>query len=256
MEKNKTHRGTSQTPYDKDTDAVRMGLFKEFLSKPGWQRERQINLYRMVQTDKGADVDLVEDRLHEAKLGFLPRRDKSKVSSEFLEERVDYSKSVKRKAPNTLLRYCYTDGTCWYLDKSEADFEQTQHAALGSRVWRRWDGKDALWEECIGPSKYNKAQGHPVRIWGMLACGRLHVQVLEEGEAMCEDLYVELIEDHFEEWSGGCDLLVCDFERALRTKYSVETLTKHGFTLVEGYPRSSQDFNAIATRPAKSNVKI
>jgi hypothetical protein len=34
---------------------------EEHLSRPGWQRERQQNFYRMVQTNEGAAVDLVSD---------------------------------------------------------------------------------------------------------------------------------------------------------------------------------------------------
>jgi cation diffusion facilitator CzcD-associated flavoprotein CzcO len=34
---------------------------QEFLSKPGWQAERQQNFYEMVQTNQGAAVDLIDD---------------------------------------------------------------------------------------------------------------------------------------------------------------------------------------------------
>ena len=40
------------------------------------------------------------------------------------------------------------------------------------------DGKDGLWDENVGPSCYAKSQGQPVKLWGFLANGRLHIHVL------------------------------------------------------------------------------
>ena len=40
------------------------------------------------------------------------------------------------------------------------------------------DGSDGLYEGCVGPSSYYKAQGTPVRIWGLPANGQLFVTVL------------------------------------------------------------------------------
>ena len=85
----------------------------------------------------------------------------------------------------------------------------------------------------------------PVRIWGMLANGQLHIHILDAGEVMNQDLYVELIEAKFEEWLGGCCYLVQDFERAIRSEGPLLALEEMGVELVEGYPRASQDFNAI-----------
>ena len=75
----------------------------------------------------------------------------------------------------------------------------------------------------------------------MLANGVLHVHVLEEGETMNNMLCVELIEDKFDEWVAGCDQLVCDFERCIRSQEALHALSKTGLKLVEGYPVSSQD---------------
>ena len=58
-------------------------------------------------------------------------------------------------------------------------------------------------------------------------------------------LYVELIEDKFEDWCGDCKYLVCDFERCIRSEEARDALEKINLKLVEGYPRCSQDFNAI-----------
>ena len=131
------------------------------------------------------------------------------------------------------------------MARTDAEFEHTEQAALGTHVYRRADGSDSMWEECLGPSAYSKAQGHPVRVWGMLACGHLSIYVLGQGEVMNQELYSELVDEYFEEWMGNSTALVCDYERCLRTESSLEALQRIGLPLVEGYPRVSQDFNAI-----------
>lgn len=188
---------------------------------------------------------LVEDRLHEAELAWLRRPAKTVVAKMYLQERIEYCRAVKRKQAATLLKWCYTDGVVFYLDRTEAESESSQRAALGSHVWRKSDNKDAMCADCIGPSAYSKGQGVPVRVWGMLALGTLHIHILEEGEVMNQDVYAELVEDKFETWAAGCEFLVCDYERCLRTDLSLHQLAKANLTLVDPYPRSSQDFNAI-----------
>ena len=189
--------------------------------------------------------DLVRDRLHDAELHWLRRPGKALVAKEYLQERVDYCHAVKRKHDSVLKKWCYTDGTVFYLDRTDAEAENSQRGALGVMVWRRSTNRDAMHEDCIGPSAYSKGQGMPVRVWGMLAMGILHIHILEEGEVMNQDVYAELVEDKFEEWAGNCEHLVSDFERCLRTDLSLHQLSKANLKLVEGYPRSSQDFNAI-----------
>ena len=67
------------------------------------------------------------------------------------------------------------------MDLTDAEFQESGMAALGPCVYRRTDRRDALYEDCLGPSSYRKGQGAPVRIWGMLACGRLHIENVDEG---------------------------------------------------------------------------
>ena len=199
---------------------------------------------------KFPDLEDVSDqtvlrRLEEQDYKLLRRRKKSKVSKLYLDERITYCKAVARTPQSALEHWAYTDGTVYYLDRSEEEFEQTHAAALGPTVWRKTDKSDALYQDCLGPSNYNKAQGQPIRIWGMLACGVLHVRILEKGEVMNTDLYCELIEDHFEDWIGNCTQLVCDFERCIRSKAAVAFIQDAGIRLLPDYPRCSQDFNAI-----------
>ena len=188
---------------------------------------------------------LVEERLHDADLHYLRRRKKCLVTEGHLAKRVEYCRALKRKHETTLAKWAYTDGTVYYLDRSEAEHANTVRRALGSHMWRRSDNTEAMFQECIGPSSYNKAQGIPVRVWGMLASGVIHIHILEEGEVMDKILYTELIEDKFEDWCGACEHLVCDFEACLRSEEALHALAKTGLTLVEDYPPVSQDFNAI-----------
>ena len=103
----------------------------------------------------------------------------------------------------------------FYLDRTDDDHEHSKRRALGTHVWRRSDNKDGLYEDCIRPSSYSKGQGIPVKVWGMLASGVLHIEVLAGGESMDKYIYPELIEEKFEDWSGHCEYLVCDYERCL-----------------------------------------
>ena len=188
---------------------------------------------------------MVADRLHEADLYYLRRRRKSIVTKEYLQPRIRYCEGVKRMHNSTLRKFAYTDGTVYYLDRNEDEHENTVRRCLGSHVWRRSENSDAMHQDCLGPSAYNKAQGHPVRVWGFLACGVIHLHVLDEGDVMDTVLYTELVEDKFEGWAGDCEWLVCDFERCIRSESAVRALGKIGLKLVENYPRCSQDFNAI-----------
>lgn len=188
---------------------------------------------------------LVEERLHDADLEWLRRRRKYIVEKQYLQPRINYCRGVKRMHTSTLEKWAYTDGTVYYLDRNEAEHEHSVRASLGTHVWRMSDNSDAMYEDCIGPSNYNKGQGIPVKVWGFLACGVLHIHILEEGETMDMYLYSELIDDKFEGWAGNCDLLVCDYESCLRGEMALDSLEKIGMKLVEDYPVHSQDFNAM-----------
>ena len=187
----------------------------------------------------------VETRLGAAGLAYLRRRRKYKVATTYIAERLVYCASVKRKRQATLDNWAYTDGTVFYLDRTAEENESTQRAALGSMVWRRADGTDSLYADCVGPSGYSKAQGKPVRVWGMLANGKLNITVLDEGDVMNNDLYSELIDEKFSDWLRGCEYLVQDFEACLRSEGALAAFKRVGVELVADYLRSSQDFNAI-----------
>jgi hypothetical protein len=144
-----------------------------------------------------------------------------------------------------LHQWAYSDGTVFFLDRTQEENEHGQRRALGSSVWRRADRSDALYEDCVGPSSYSKAQGSPVRVWGLLAGGELKIYVLPEAQSMNRWWYAWLVEKVFPKWLGDCKYLVQDFERCLRCEEPLEAMRSIGLELVHGYPRSSQDLNAI-----------
>ena len=108
-------------------------------------------------------------------------------------------------------------------------------------------------EECIGPSAYWKAQGRPVKIWGLLLDGELRTYVLPEGESMTMARYEWLAEHKFSQWvtdawgRGAHAFLVQDHERCLWGAGPKEALRVEDIRLLENFPRCSQDLNAIET---------
>ena len=102
-------------------------------------------------------------RLGDAKLGSLTRRDKSQIYTPNLRKRLAYARWILAQFVSFIMSIIYSDGTTFWLPRDEQEVHSSKRASLGKRVWRRLDGKDSLWDECIGPSKYGKAQGTPVR---------------------------------------------------------------------------------------------
>ena len=229
----------------KTTPKQDKAMVKWLLKQRGQQKVSVSALQKQFPHLRKLSKTLVEERLHEANLEYLRRRRKSIVTKQYLAERVKYCESVKRKHQATLERWAYTDGTVFYVDRTASEAEDSKRRALGTHVWRRADNKDAMYQDCLGPSSYSKGQGAPVRVWGVLASGGLHIHILDEGETMDQHLYAELVEDKFEDWSAGCDYLVCDYEKCLRCPLALNALSKTNLQLVDPYPRVSQDFNAI-----------
>ena len=113
----------------------------------------------------------ISRRLGDAGLAWLRRRRKTLVTEVHRLARVQWAKWVLTRTVATLSRWAYTDGTVFYLARDVTSQVSTARAALGPQVWRQADGSDALYEDCVGPSAYWKAQGLPVRIWGLLVAG-------------------------------------------------------------------------------------
>ena len=113
----------------------------------------------------------ISRRLGEAGLAWLRRRRKTLVSEPHRALRVEWAQWVLARTVATLSRWAYTDGTVFYLANDATSQLSKARAALGPHVWRRADGSDALYDDCVGPSAYWKSQGLPVRLWGLLAAG-------------------------------------------------------------------------------------
>lgn len=100
----------------------------------------------------------------------------------------------------TLKRWVYSDGTTFYLARDASAKENSTRGALGTHVWFMANGKDALREDCVGPSAYWKAQGTCVRIWRLLIAGMLFVHVLPEGQVMNRWEFARIIGQCFPTW--------------------------------------------------------
>eukprot|EP00973_Karenia_brevis_P057693 8025966-Karenia_brevis.AAC.1 len=220
-------------------------ITRTVFKKRGSEKVTVAYLKKVIPAARKISDSTIQDRLHDAGLEWLRRRRKFLVPSKYIPARLEFAGQVKRARQCILDKWAYSDGTVFYLDKTPEANESTQQAALGSHVWRRADRKDALWADCIGPSGYNKAQGEPVRVWGVLAAGYLSVTVLPAGQTMNRWWYAWIVRHYFPGWLNGCSLLVQDFERCLRCLEPLEAMKEINLKLVENYPRCSQDLNAI-----------
>ena len=229
----------------KTTEQLDEAIFKFVCSNRGRKKIVVSTVRKRFPQLKSLSNSLVEERLHEAGLRYMRRRRKTLVPKKYIRDRLDYSRWVMAQRHALLMNIAYSDGTVFYLDKEAPENEHTQRRALGCMVWRQADGTDSLYHDCVGPSAYSKAQGLPIKVWGVLAHGKLSIHVLEEGESMDQWVYAALIEDHFDTWLDGCHLLIQDFEKCLRAPQARAALDDVGVTLVEKYPRCSQDFNGI-----------
>ena len=61
---------------------------------------------------------------------------------------------------------------------------------------------------------------------------------------MDEHLYSELVEDHFDDWRGKCEKMICDHEKCSHTEMSLRAVRQANLKLV-AFPERSQDFNAM-----------
>ena len=194
---------------------------------------------------QGLSDHLIRERLWEAGLVYLRRRRKSLVPDKYIPERLEYAEWVLAQRADSLRKWAYVDGTVWFLTKDEAEQQQRQRLALGPYIYRMADCSDALMSDCVGPSSYAKGQGTPVKVWGLLAEGVLHVYVLPAGQAMNRWWFAWLVEHRLVHWAGDCKHIVQDYERCLRCEEPLEAMAKVGLKLVEEFPRCSQDLNAI-----------
>ena len=139
-------------------------------------------------------------RLGEAGLSWLRRRRKTLVPEAHKVSRLEFADWVLTRTATTLTRWAFSDGTSFYLGRCESQQQQKKRGALGPFVWRHMDGRDGMFEDCAGPSSYWKAQGLPVKIWGLLVAGMLFVWVLPAKTNMNGELYAWVVTHMFVPW--------------------------------------------------------
>ena len=142
-----------------------------------------------------------------------------------------YCRWVLRQPQSELNRWAYIDGTTFYLARTEAEHTDKQRAALGRYCWRMDNGQDSLADRNVGPSAYAKAQGQPIKIWGLFCDGRLEYHVLpkkytEGGKEVTTHMngsrHNHMVNRHFARWRRaslprGRAWVVKDYEWFLRT---------------------------------------
>ena len=201
--------------------------------------------------------------LHNAGMKWLRRRVKQVVTKKHKQPRIDYCDWILSCSNRTLARFAYTDGTTFYLARDDEEQALKGRAALGKFVWRMPNGKDGLHSDNVGPSMYGKAQGKPVKIWGLFAHGRLEYYVLPKDKAksrlrkrevtvnMTAARYEALVAKDFAAWRRNCfgddrrAFLVQDHEKCLWKPKCLAALRAAGFDILENFPKSSPDLNAI-----------
>jgi hypothetical protein len=195
----------------------------------------------------------LQRRLNEAGLTWLRRRRKSLVPAAHRSTRLEWAAWILKKTCTTLNRFAFTDGTVFYLARSVSEQESKVRAALGPFIWRQTSGSDGLYEECIGPSGYHKAQGTMVRVWGLLVAGVLFITVMPEGQPMNRWWYEWVVNTRFPIWLQAAlgdnprAFLFQDHERCLWSEEPRAAMKPLGISLLKNYPKCSQDLNPIET---------
>ncbi len=239
----KTGSGRKKATTPKVTKAIAKLVFRE-------RGRHKVTVARVRKQVPGADAvscRTICRRLSETGLTWLRRRRKTLVSADNKDKRLTWARWVLACRTSTLARWVYTDGTVFYLDRTDEEHGATKRAALGSYVWRMCDRTDALHSDCVGPSSYYKGQGAPVRVWGLLSAGHLYITVLPQGQVMNRWWYAWVVKQRLSKWLEGLErpLLVQDYERCLRCSEPLEAMREAGIEVVAQHPSHSPDLNAI-----------
>ena len=252
LKKNKTWTGQRKEGSGKKratTEREDAQLEKMVLKRRGEEKVVVKKLKKWVPAFKKLSDALVRQRLRERGLKFLRRRRKTLLTEEQSLARIEWAHWVKRQSAAFLKRWVYADGVVFYLDKTSCQHVQSKRRSLGLHVWRKAETTDALYVDCIAPSAYSKAQGLPVRVWGLLINGELRITVLEHGQVMNRWYYEWIIKHRFVSWlrekKQTQPILVQDGERALWCEEPLAAFKEAGIELMMRHPANSPDLNAI-----------
>jgi hypothetical protein len=206
--------------------------------------------------------EVVQDTFKRLGYAYRDRRRKAAIGDEYKPARLVYCDWLLKQAQSYLNKFAYTDATTFFLANDESQNTGKQRAALGRKIWRRKDGRDSLEDKNVGPSTYAKAQGKPVKIWGVWGDGHLEYFLLPEvtndkgrkrSANMNGDRYEGMVKKHFAGWKkkmfprmGKTKVaLVKDFEGFLRQPRNLKAEEDAGFKTVKLHPKCSPDLNAI-----------
>ena len=193
---------------------------------------------------------------------YRDRRRKAAIEAKYKPGRLSYAAWLLKQDQEYLNTFCYVDGTTFFLANDEAQHADKQRASLGRKVWRREDGSESLEDKNVGPSSYAKAQGKPVKIWGLLGDGHLEYFVVPEivdekgrkrSANMNGDRYEHMVKTKFKIWKKkmfprkGKELLplVKDFERFLRQPRNLAAEKDAGFKTLKQHAKVCPDLNSI-----------
>ena len=206
--------------------------------------------------------EVVQNTFSRLGYAYRDRRRKAAIGDEYKPARLVYCDWLLKQAQSYLNKFAYTDGTTFFLANDESQNTGKQRAALGRKIWRRKDGSDSLEDKNVGPSVYAKAQGKPVKIWGVWGDGHLEYFLLPEvtnekgrkrSANMNGDRYECMVKKHFASWKkkmfprmGKIKIsLVKDFEGFLRQPRNLKAEEDAGFKTLKQHTKCSPDLNAI-----------
>ena len=191
---------------------------------------------------KRVSAETVRRTLHRLGLAWRLRRNKAAVSRKYRPARRSYCNWVLCEPRRNLVRWAYVDGTSFYLARTPEEHADKQRASLGKHVWRLETGQDSLEDKNVGASSYAKAQGQPIKIWGVFCDGRLEYYVLPKAvtskakvatQHMSGRRYRHMVCTKFAKWRQNCwprgrVFIAKDYKRFLRHPTTVEVEAKAG----------------------------
>lgn len=135
----------------KTTSAMDKKVFRELIKNRGKEKVTVAYLKKKIPAIRPLSCQLVADRLHEAGLEYLRCRKEMLVPDKHLPARCAFANAVLQRHQSTLNRWAYSDGTVFYIDRTEAEAQNKKRNALGAMVWRRADCTDIIYADCVGP---------------------------------------------------------------------------------------------------------
>lgn len=161
-------RGDAGRPRE-TSDALDKKITKIVFQKRGSNIVTAKYIRKVVHQAREVGLRTIQRRIREAGLRWLRRRSKSLVPVVYRADRLEWAVWVSQRTAAHLSQWAFTNGTSFYLARTDEEHEDKRRLALGTYVWRAANGHDALFGDCVGPSSYAKAQGKVVRLGN--ACG-------------------------------------------------------------------------------------